>query len=487
MSRLGRRLRGLGVGADTTLTVVLQAASAVSAFVLQVIILRVLSKNDAGYYSLTTTYLAISSSLADFGIAATVMPRIAVSGGNSPSFKGAIVMRLATILMAWVAINLYLLARGNHELLVYVNISYVAIFFSARLIGFRQIIETIWRLQGRTYVVTAIALADAILLGIGVVILAWLGALSIERVLILYAVASIPGFAIIIWPLWRNGQLRRYLERPLKLRYYKALLVASSPVAILVLAGQVFGQLEPLVIERFLHISDNAAYRAATAPLTGLLFLSMAISYGLSPIVSQIHRGARNDLGAGFLTSVSVRLLGTLALGICAACFLFGAQIMQIFGPAYIAGTPILKIYSISNGLTFIVILFDAFLLAMGARSSVLIATGVGFAAALTLELLLVGQWAIPGLVAAKIMAQLVIISLQLRAFKPELRAGAFAGLRRLLLPALLLAGTLLATATLPFPIHAAIVLVAVIGSLAIGPIVTPGEIQTLRRIRLGL
>jgi O-antigen/teichoic acid export membrane protein len=485
MSRLAGRLRGLGVGADTTLTVVLQTLSAISAFGLQVIILRVLSKNDAGYFSLTITYLSLASALADFGIAATVLPRLSVAGGDSPSFKAAIVLRAATVMMSWVVMNIYLVARGNHELLVYVNISYMAIFVSSRLIGIRQFIEILWRLQGRTYIVTAIALCDSLLVAGGVIVLSLSGTLSIERVLVVYAVSGIPGFALILWPLWRNGKLRRYLGRPLPRRYYRAVLAASFPVAIMVLSGQAFGQLEPLVIERFLHISDNAAFRAATAPLLGLLFLSIAVSYGLSPVVSQIHRGGRSDLGAGFLTSVAVRLLGTLALGICMGCFLFGAQIMQLFGPKYISGTPILKLYSISNGLTFLVILFDAFLLAMGARRSVLIAAIVGFVSALVLELVLVSSWAIPGLVAAKIMAQLILIAIQLRAFQPELRAGALAGLRRLALPALLLAGTLFATDSLPFEIRVPVVLVAVVGALLAGPIVTPGELQLLRRIRL--
>jgi O-antigen/teichoic acid export membrane protein len=485
LSRLGGRLRGLGVGADTTLTMVLQAGSAVAAFALQLVILRVLTRADADIYARTITYLALASAFADFGIAAVVLPRLAVSGSDAPSLKAGLVLRLVSVLIAWLVINLYLLIVGHHELLLYVNISYVAIFFSARLIGMRQFIEIVWRLQGRTYVVTAVALADTVLLTLGVIVLALVDALSIERVLLLYAFSSIPGFALIVWPLWKNGRLGRFLSVRLKPRYYRALLAAAVPVAVMVVAGQTFAQLEPLVIEAYLEVGAVAGFRAATSPLTGLIFLPVAISYGLSPVISQISRGIRRDIDMGTMTSVAVRILGSLALAICAVCYLFGYQIMMLFGPKYIGETPILMLYSISNGITFFVILFDAFLLAMGYRKQVLAAAVVGFVAALTLELLLVREYAVPGLIAAKIGAQMVIIVWQLRSFQPTLRRGALAGLARLAMPAALLAGSLVATASLPLIPRAMIVLALLGGSLLLARVVRPEELQQLRRMKL--
>lgn len=485
MNRIARRLRGVGVGADTTLTVALQIAGAVAAFVLQVVIFRVLSRDDAGFYTRTTTYLVLASAVADFGIAATVMPRLAVLGGDTPAFKAAMVIRFGAILVAWLVMSLYLLVRGSFDLLLYVNLGYFGIFVSARMIGLRQFVEILWRLQGRTYVVTAVGLADTFLLMGGIVLLAAVGMLTLERVLLLVAFSGLPGFLLIVWPLWKSGRLQRYFSISVPRRYYRTLLKASIPVAVVVIAGQIFSQLEMLVIEAYLHVSDNAGFRAATAPLTGLVFLSSAVTFALSPVVSQIDRGARRDIGADMITSVAVRLIGSMALGICAVCYLFGEELMLLFGPKYYAEVPILKIYSISNGLTFFVILFDAFLLAIGYRRQVLVAALVGLSSALVLEILFVQSYGVPGLVAAKIASQAMIVILQVRALQAELRTGAVAGLMRLAIPAGLLAVALFATAGLSDLVRVPLVLLVLGGSLLAGRIVSPAELRFLRQLRL--
>ncbi len=67
----------------------------------------------------------------------------------------------------------------------------------------------------------------------------------------------------------------------------------------------------------------------------------------------------------------------------------------------------------------------------------------------------------------------------------PDLRGGALAGLRLLVLPTVLLGGVLLATTALEAIYRVPLVLLVFGGALVVGRIVTPDEIQLLRRLRI--
>jgi O-antigen/teichoic acid export membrane protein len=75
-------MRRLGVGSDIGLTAILQALAALAAFALQAIIVRSLSKDQAGLYFLTLSYVTIASGMADFGILAAIYPRLSVTKGG---------------------------------------------------------------------------------------------------------------------------------------------------------------------------------------------------------------------------------------------------------------------------------------------------------------------------------------------------------------------------------------------------------------------
>lgn len=486
MSRQTPRRGRLAVGTDTLVTTVLQGAGAVAAFALNLIIVRELSKFDYGYFTLTQAILTIASGIADFGIAALVMPRMSIAGGDAtPWFKAGIVLRAMSILVAWLAVNAYLLARGDAALAVYVNIGFLTMLITARMIGFRQFLELVWRLEGRTYMIPTVAIADTLLLLVVIIALAANGSLTMITVMLAMLFTSIPGFVVLGVLLWRTGRIQRYFREPLTRRIVRAISLASLPVAAMVVLGQVFGQLEVFVIDAYLPTTQVAAYGASVRPIAGLLFIATAISFGIAPLVSQVHKGGRRDVSLNFVASLLVRIMALVSLLICLAAFLFARQVMEFYGPAYVEEAYIFRYYSVISGLTFLVIVGDMLLLFTGRRSKVLSGAMIAVSVAMTLNLLLIGPMGVPGVMLAKVAAQVALIAWQLRSSLPAVRSGMINGLTRAVVPAAALAAALAVTADWQLwpraALTAAALAVAVLGSR----LIRISELQTMRKIRL--
>lgn len=484
---LRRRLRRLGVGADIGLTTLLQVLNAVAALAIQVVVVKNLSKEGAGVYFLAQAVLTIAASMADFGLAAVVYPRLAVvEGVETPAYRAGVLLRLATIALSWALTNIYLLGQGSRELTLAVNIGYVMIFFSTRLCGMRQFLEIVWRLKGRTYLYTALAaLETAGTLAI-LILLAATGHLTVISIMVTFAVAGLPGFILNFWPIRDTFLRSRWFRAGLSRRYYRSIFLASLPIAVMGVFGQLFGQLDTFVIEHFMTLADVGRYNAATRLLNGGIVLPMALAVGLVPVVAQVYRGARSDVSISYVISLAVRILILADLGICAVCWVFSDQIMLIFGKQYLSEAYILRVYSITNGLVFLVILFDQFLLAAGRRRQSLSGAVFAFILGAILEVIAVRWFGMMGVLTAKILAVGSLIVFQLAVSRRDVRQAALDGFRRMLLPA----GVLAAAVALSWPLES-IVLRAVIVAAALGVgiiisgAVQPAEIRRLKELRV--
>lgn len=485
---MARRLRMLGVGADIGLTVVLQVVSSLAAFAFQIVVLQNLTMEESGVYFLAVSYMIIAAGLGDFGIVATVLPRLSVSRGvGTPAFKAALVLRICTVALSGLLLNLYLLIVGKESLLPFVNVAYLSVIISGKATGIRQLFEVLWRLQGRTYVITAISVIDTIIGLIAIWILSQFGKVTVMGVMVIFTFSNLPGFIAVIWPLMRKLRAERAFEHTIPSRFYKTLVASSFPVAMMAVLAQVSAQLETLIIESYEALShaDIAAYNAGIRPLTALIFIATTLSVGFLPIVSQHSKGMRSDSSFEFITSVGARILGTISILIALVCGLLGEKIMLLFGEEYVAEAYILQLYSIISGLSFLVVMFDHFLLAVGKRKQTLYGAALYLLLAMITEPWAIRVWGIRGMMYAKGAALCCMIVFQIFRFAPEIRLAAAKAIARLAPSAIVLFGTLLATSGMSLPPRIAIVTSATLASLLLLQTITREELVVLRKMKV--
>jgi hypothetical protein len=163
----------------------------------------------------------------------------------------------------------------------------------------------------------------------------------------------------------------------------------------------------------------------------------------------------------------------------------FGEQIMHLFGAQYVQDAYILRTFSVISGLTFTVVMFDQFLLAMHKRKQTLMGAMLNFGLALATEPITIRIWGIRGMMYSKGLALCCLIAFQLSRFEPGMRRAAMLALLRLLPPAAALAGILYVTSEFGIYPRAAIALavtaVAVLGLRTIGR----AELAGLRALRV--
>jgi O-antigen/teichoic acid export membrane protein len=485
---IAKRLKKLGVGADIGISVLFQVLAAALAFAFQTIILRSMSKDDSGSYFLILSYITIASGLGDFGLLATITPRLSVARDEStPAFKAAFALRAVMLMVSLLLLNIYLMIIGQDGLLLYVNVAYISVLISSKATGIRQLFELVWRLRGRTYVITAIGVVDIVLGLLALWLLHHFGEVTLLRAVTIFSLCNIPGCLVVAIPL--IGRFRRAgtFTYRVPARYYRAIFVAALPVGLMGLLGQTSGQLETLVIEAstVMTRADIAAYNAGIRPLLGSVFIATAFSFGLVPIVAQYAKGVRSDHSFEFIISLGLRILGMIGLGVSVVCFLFAEPIMTIFGAQFAHDAYILRIYSIINGLTYLVVMFDQFLLATGRRKQTLYGALIYFLLALVLEPVTIRQWGIRGMMYAKLIAICCLIAFQITRFPREIRLAALGGMSRLLPSVVVFGAGLAATASLGTWTRGAIV-AGLVAAVALGTrTVKLGELKALKTMRI--
>ena len=469
------------------MTTAMSVLSAAINYAFRLVVLRAFtSKEEAGTFALVIAYLAITTALADIGLNATILPKIAMArGANTLAFRAAFELRLYPIGLPWLGLNVYLVIAGRTEILAYVNLGFVGVFFSGRLTGVRQSLELLWRLKGRAYVSAGFTVIDSLLGLIVVLIVAGDGAVSVGTVMLVWTLSAIPGFVLLLWPLIPSLRAAERLRERVPARYYRRLFLATLPVGLMAYAGQLSGQLETFILDLIGTRADVGAYNVAVSPLTGLIFVPVAISVGLAPLVTQIFRGARSDLPMTSMMSLGLRLVMVVALCVAVAANVFAVPIMGLFPSEYAGDIYILRIYTLISGLVFVVIAHDQFLLAAGYRRQVATGALLNLGLAIALEVPLVSAYGIRGLMAAKVAALLATIGYQLTVFRADMRTGALDGFARMLGPLAVFGAGLALTWGWSYGAQAAVLIPGVAVALLVFRALKRDELVQLRGLRL--
>jgi O-antigen/teichoic acid export membrane protein len=231
--------------------------------------------------------------------------------------------------------------------------------------------------------------------------------------------------------------------------------------------------------------SDISAFNAATKPLIATLFIAVAVSYGVVPIIAQSTKGVRNDHSFAFIVSLTLRILGVIGMGGAVVAILFAREIMSIFGPQFVGDAYILKMYSLVSALVYLVVMFDQFLLAIGRRKQTLYGAMLYLGIALVTELFAVRSWGISGLIFAKTFATFCMLAFQGSRFSPEIRIAILKATARLLPSIGVMAAALLLTGEMELMPRSLIVIPSTICAVLLSRAVTVAELVTLKSMRI--
>ncbi|MCE2502601.1 MAG: polysaccharide biosynthesis C-terminal domain-containing protein [Chlorobi bacterium] len=484
-----RRLnKKLGLGTDISLTVVLQGLGALLAFAVQPILARVLGESGWDTYTLCMqTYVMIGAAVVDFGIVAVALPRIAVAGGfSSPAFQSSFYLRSITFVIGLSVAIILAVVFGDSDLLVPVLIGMGVVIVSGRFTSFRQIPEMIWRVKGRAWVVGAVATLDTMLMVSAVLLLRNIVDFTATSVITLLLLVNIPGFILIAFPVVRAFKRSSTSSKRYHSRYVKGMAYSAMPIAIMAIASQLFGRIEPLVINAVYGKDLVGDYIAAISPLMGTIFIAVSISVGLQPLLSQVHKRARSDVKGEWVMSVGVNVLGGIAISISAISLLFAEEIIGLFGKVYTENAWMLRIYSITNILEFLVILYDQSLIGIDKRREVMTGTLLSLGLALAFQVVGIIYWGIAGILVAKTFSVAGKIVYQMVVIGKSYRVGAINGMIRLTAVAILFAAGYYFTTDITESIFRAVLLLPLLVIILFASrTINFSDLRKLRRLQL--
>ncbi len=479
----------VSVGSDISLTIILQGITGLLALALQPLIARKLGAGGWDTYSLCMqTYATIGSAVIDFGIFAFVFPKVAVTRDfASLPFASAVLLRIPTFLLAATVTLGVAAAFGDAEYWYLILAGLFVVFIASRFPGMRQAMEMIWRIRGRTWVVAGISVMDMSIFILAILLLPDLVARSVLSVIITFFLSNVPGFVVVTYPI-----LRRYFATPgaprrVPLRYLKQVVYGSAPVALMVLSAQIFGRVEPLIINAVFGKDPVGDYMAAILPIGGTAFIASTIGVGLQPLIAQAWRGTREDISGEWILSIGTRILGSVGILIGMFCFIFAEQILSLFGPEYVSSAWILRVYCLTNLLEFGVMFYDQSLIGINKHRQVMAGTIGALLLALGFQIAGALLWGVPGILAGKIAAVSCKIAYQLSIFRPRWRREALYALVRLGgIVALFGGGAYLAYLLDVSPVvEGGILLPVVLGAMFLLKVIDLPGLNRLRAIRL--
>lgn len=486
MSRLRGIMKGTGVGNDIALTVMMQGIGAAVAYAIMVVITRTLAPDLFDQYALAQVYVTAGAAVLDLGIVAVTYPRVAVADPvTSPAFSASLRLRLLTVPLGLLVVVVMAVTGGHPELLWPAVVGLGLAMVSTKFTSIRQVNEMVWRIEGRTWLLGAFGVFDALLfLGLFLLLRQSVDFGPVE-VFGLLLLTNIPGFLVVSIPVlrrWRRAGGRLWGGRR---SYTSSIVIGALPIAVMGIAGQLFARIEPLVINSTIGLSSVGDYIAAVQPLIGTIFIPVTVSVGLLPLAAQIHMRRRSDLAMEQLVSVGVRLLIGLALLIGVLAAVFAEPILSLFGPAYVDDAWILQVYTISNLLEYLVVFFDQHFIAVSKRREVMIGTLMSLALALGFQLALVPVMGLAGILLGKILALLCKILYQFVRSLPETRRGTLRAFARTVPLLILTPGGYFLSEPLPLLWRGLLLGAGTLGLLFLLRIIDIRELDRIRRLRL--
>jgi len=457
--------------ANSTFTLAARVYGVAAGAVVAVLTVHVLTVDEYGRYALAMALILLVGSLAELGMSALVIRKVAAEPSRASRVMGvALVAELCTALPgALLVVPLGLALGYSEEVIVLLAIGCAVILTQGSLAVLGGAFQA--RRVFSLFAMTSVVQSSVLVAGSAAVLLAGAGA---EGLVAVAALSYLAASAAALMLLRRRLGLRPRIAGALP--EVPAFLRSVLPVAATAATAVVYGRIDVLLLA---HLDSERAVAIYNLPLTLVevtFLIPAAIAAPFFPLLTRQLQEDREDARDSFDLLFRLFLLGSVPIALVLG--IGGGDLLAfVFGDAYRASGDVLIWLSATVVFNFVIYLLWYGLLAGHQERGRLPALLTGLAINVAANLVLIPRYGPQGAGAALALTDAVMVLWLAVVVRRGVVAVPFA--RRLVEPLLglaLAAAVVAVTSGLPYLVRAALAVAAYLGVLLLTRYVRPAE-----------
>jgi O-antigen/teichoic acid export membrane protein len=315
----------------------------------QVLIVRLLPLSEYAQYTVSISFVAILSLVADLGMNPLFTRLFAEAEEDVSAHRqdrrgillgSALVLRI--LLSVITAFLLFIIAPLLYPTAMVhtMSILVISLIISSRMLIVRSVGESVLRGRGKYYLVAWFTLFDAIAFAL-LMMLATYRHVHITEVMWVYTLSNIPGFFMLAWSIWKWVQKEKITVQ-VKLSSMVDMVKTSLPLALGTAFLTIHTQIDNLLLDKLSTPQEVSSYGATIRLSAAMAPFSLVLAAVTAPELTKLVR--REDHSrAEQLTSTSLRLL--LVVGAAIALIvtaLSGMIVPLMLGAKYASASSLL-------------------------------------------------------------------------------------------------------------------------------------------------
>jgi O-antigen/teichoic acid export membrane protein len=318
-------------------------------FLGQVLIARILSREDYARFAVCVSFVALFSLLADLGLSSLITRLLSKASEEarrgsadrrgeilgSALFVRGVMSVIASCIILIVGSQIY-----SPSMVSGMAILLLSLLISSRLLVIRSIGESMLRSVGKFHKVAMFVAIDsaafALLLFAGKYL-----ALSLEGVLWCYVLCNLPGFILLVYT---NSRLMKAQDIHLRLsvKDIKELLKAGVPFMLATMFLTIHAQIDNLLLDRLSTPFEVSNYAAIMRLNAAFVAIPMVLTAIIAPEITKLLVRGDNQK-CQRLTDLSVRALTVVSILIALTLYLQGQQLVPfLLGSKYASASSLL-------------------------------------------------------------------------------------------------------------------------------------------------
>ena len=380
-------------------------------FIGQVIIPRVLTKEDYAQFTISVSFVAIFSLLADLGMnpyftkVFAEAEEVCATGTDSRGdlIGSALALRSGLALIASLTAVLSGFFLYSSDFGLRIAILSTTLITSSRIFIFRAVMESTLKGIGRYHVAVFCALVDAATFA-GTFLFLRGQSLSLENVLWIYALCNLPGFILISYVV-RRWIREEHIVLRLRPSIIKQMFRTSLPLTLGTVFLTIHTEIDKILLGKLSTFQEVAHYGVSIRLSAAAAPVPLVLAAIAAPELTRLLK--RGDVARSRkLTDVSLRVLLAAAgcLALLTTC-LSSEIVNVIFGAKYAGASPVLVWVGWLLLPIFIGTLLMEFSVASGEMWLFTSNTGVGMILVIIGDLFLIPIYGAQGAMASKLIA----------------------------------------------------------------------------------
>lgn len=267
------------------------------------LLIRYLGTSQYGIFTSAVAIVTIFSKIIDLGFSQVVFREFSSNSDNAKYLHSAISFRLILFLLFVIFFNLYAQINNlDSEEIIIINILFGNVVFASRFRNIRDLLEIPFKTKLRMDLVMFCTFMDNILL-LTLIILGSYFEANLVQITLLYTIANLPGFIILIFTLYKKNEYK-YKITFSNLRW---LIVESLPLWGSGLLLALFLQLDVVIIKSLVSNEAAGLFSAAIRVGIPLAVIPLSIVTTIFPVL--VKKREKDKKGAQEIIDFSFKIL----------------------------------------------------------------------------------------------------------------------------------------------------------------------------------